>query len=88
LNTIKYGGETELISLTLENQTDALHLVYEDQGVAYNLFEMTDRSVLEEPGAERRVGGLGILLIEGLATTADYARVGDTNRITLTFRVG
>lgn len=88
LNTVRYGMRETANSdvyFTLHLTPETVWLIYEDYGLAYDPFATIDRSVLDEPMDSRRVGGLGILLVEGLAQTSRYARVGDCNRIELSF---
>jgi serine/threonine-protein kinase RsbW len=85
LNTVKHGLGLGTVRVVLEETPERVDLIYEDHGFAHDPFQEVDRTVLNEVGAERRVGGLGVLLIEGLATTARYRRDGETNRIELTF---
>ena len=89
LNTVHHGStdEVPIASLTLEQLPRAVQLRYEDSGRAHDPFADVDRSVLAETGAARRVGGLGVILIETLADTAHYERRAERNRITLTFAV-
>ena len=89
LNTVHHGSadQVPIASLTLEQLPRAVQLRYEDSGRAHDPFADVDRSVLAETGAARRVGGLGVILIETLADTAHYERRAERNRITLTFAV-
>jgi len=61
---------------------DTLEAVIEDGGRPFDPLSVApaDRSV---PLRERRVGGLGIHLVRNLMSEAAYARVGETNRLTL-----
>lgn len=89
LNTVHHASANEapIAWLTLEQLPSAVQLRYEDSGRAYDPFAHVDRTVLAETGAARRVGGLGVILIESLADTAHYERRAKRNRITLTFAV-
>ena len=90
LNTVRYGTRgivDSYVYLSLHASSETVRLIYEDYGLAYDPFAATDRSVLEETQATRRVGGLGVVLVEGLAQALRYARVGDCNRIELSFAV-
>ena len=89
LNTVHHGSadQVPIASLTLEQLPRVVQLRYEDSGRAHDPFADVDRSVLAETGAARRVGGLGVILIETLADTAHYERRAERNRITLTFAV-
>ena len=61
---------------------DALEVVIEDGGRPFDPLSVppADRSA---PLHDRRVGGLGIHLVRNLMSEAAYARVGETNRLTL-----
>lgn len=86
LNTVHYGDDgAGHVHVTLTLDAHELRLVYEDGGVPHDPFAAVDRGVLEETADTRRVGGLGVLLIEGLASRRHYQRVGDRNRIELAF---
>ncbi|MGD9600430.1 MAG: ATP-binding protein [Gammaproteobacteria bacterium] len=88
LNTVHHGigdrGDAR-VHLSLSRAAGDLAVVYEDDGIPYDPFRAADRRVLDEPADGRRVGGLGVLLVEGLAARARYDRVGNTNRIELSF---
>jgi anti-sigma regulatory factor (Ser/Thr protein kinase) len=91
LNTVHYGVHETTdphVYLSLYATPQSVRLIYEDEGIPYNPLTTVDRAVLHEGGAQRRVGGLGVLLVEGLAATSRYARVGDCNRIELSFAAG
>lgn len=88
LNTVHYGVDDapdSLVYLSLYRTPDGVLLIYEDHGRAYDPFEAADRAVLAERADERRVGGLGVLLVQGLAQHSRYERVGERNRIELSF---
>lgn len=90
LNSVRYGTRGAAgsdIYFSLHATPETVRLIYEDCGLAYDPFAAVDRSVLNEPIERRRVGGLGILLVEGLAQTSRYARVGDCNRLEFSFAV-
>ena len=85
LNTVHYGGAGVLLAtLALERLPDTVHLIYEDNGRAYDPFAHANRETLTEDSAGRRIGGLGVILIEGLASATHYERLADRNRIQLT----
>jgi anti-sigma regulatory factor (Ser/Thr protein kinase) len=88
LNTVHHGGGATgepLVYLSIETTAETVQVVYEDNGTAYDPFATLDRTVLLEVADTRRIGGLGVLLVEGLASSARYARQGDCNRIELSF---
>lgn len=71
------------VSVTLEG----LRIRYEDWGPAFNPFEGLDeaREQAMQPIELQPVGGLGRLIVHGLADDASYVRDGDRNRIDLLF---
>ncbi|MBI2801550.1 MAG: ATP-binding protein [Gammaproteobacteria bacterium] len=88
LNTMHHGEfDTPFreVEISLERLAASVRLTYEDSGQPYDPFAGVDRRVLTESSAGRRVGGLGVLLVEGLADTACYERLPHRNRIELTF---
>jgi serine/threonine-protein kinase RsbW len=88
LNTVQHGGGAVVepqVYLSIATTVDTVQVCYEDSGTPHDPFSALDRAVLQEAADTRRIGGLGILLIEGLATTAHYARQDDLNRIELSF---
>lgn len=86
LNTVNYGDAAAgQVDVALTCDAHEVHLVYEDCGVAHDPFATVDRAVLSEAADTRRVGGLGVLLVEGLASRRQYERVEDRNRIELFF---
>ena len=89
LNSAHYGAvaaTSPTARVKLLTEAGAVTLIYEDNGQPYDSFAAADRSVLTETGANRRVGGLGVILVDGLASTAEYSRHREWNRIVLTFR--
>ncbi len=88
LNSVHHGrrdGVEGKIYLSVHTTAEVVQIIYEDDGAAYDPFLSVDRAVLQEDSDNRRIGGLGILLVEGLATSAHYARHAERNRIELSF---
>jgi serine/threonine-protein kinase RsbW len=90
-NSVCHGLQDEdpsaAIGLAVGEEGEKLHLRYEDCLRPFDPFAGLD--VIEEQAAmplqDRPVGGLGRLIVHGLADQARYTRVGDTNRIDLSF---
>lgn len=74
-----YRGEPGSMHLRLEALDDEVRLVAEDQAPPFDPFEAM---LAPELGAGR-VGGLGRVLIAGLATRHRYQRVDGRNRVTV-----
>ena len=80
VNTVRHGhrGECDApIWVTLEAQTQAVQVTYEDTGPPFNPYA----HLPAEPA--HRIGGLGVLLTHELAATRDYAYLFGRNRIRL-----
>ena len=82
-NTIKYGygGESELPVRLSGMAASALTLTFEDDAPPFDLTAWSPP--LQSPG-ERPVGQAGISMVMGLCAAVSYARVGESNRVTLT----
>ncbi len=82
-NTIKYGygGESERPVRLSGVAAGALTLTFEDDAPPFDLTAWTPP--LQSPG-ERPVGQAGISMVMGLCADVSYARVGESNRVTLT----
>ncbi len=90
-NSVCYGlrgeGGTADIGLSVVEQGGILHVHYEDGFQAFDPFQGLD-AVEEQSGQtieQRPVGGLGRLIVRGLADQATYSREGGINRIDLCF---
>jgi anti-sigma regulatory factor (Ser/Thr protein kinase) len=83
-NAVHHGGApAEPVSLELSREHGQVQLCFEDGGIEYNPFAHIDPAVQLRPVAERPVGRLGVVLIEGLAQRVDYQRCSGRNRIRL-----
>ena len=79
-----YGGDSDQpVWLSLSVGDDECHLVYEDCAPAYDPFAAVDMSVTEAELDQRRIGGLGIVLLVEFSSKHDYQRRGDRNVIEL-----
>jgi serine/threonine-protein kinase RsbW len=82
-----YGGDSEApVDVVFEVGPDAIELTYEDAAPPHDPFAgltpPDERAAVEE----RRVGGLGVLLVAAMAEQVRYRRAGDRNRISLLIR--
>jgi serine/threonine-protein kinase RsbW len=85
-NTVTHGhgGDSEApVRLGCDVTAGHIALDYEDTGPPYDPFAAVTPPDLTERVEDRRVGGLGVLLISAMARQVEYRRVGDTNRISL-----
>lgn len=80
-------GSEHWVRVGLVVAREDVTLVFEDDG---RPFDPTAAPApdLAAPMAERPIGGLGIHLIRSLVDTAEYARAGSQNVLTLRKRVG
>jgi anti-sigma regulatory factor (Ser/Thr protein kinase) len=83
-NVISYGfdgGEHE-IDLELLLADGSVQATVADDGKAYDPLQREDPDV-DAPIEERRVGGLGVLLVKRLMDHVTYARTGGRNVLTI-----
>ena len=68
---------------------DTLHIHIEDECLAFDPFAGLDVALAQTtlPVEQRQIGGLGRLMVQGLADKARYVREGKRNCIELHFRV-
>jgi anti-sigma regulatory factor (Ser/Thr protein kinase) len=89
-NVLKYGatGVTGVwVRARLERGPDgAAELEFVDSGPAYDPFEHLPAGELDRTLGERPVGGLGVVLVEGLAVRSRYERTGDCNCVRIALR--
>lgn len=60
-----------------------LYLRFEDNGIPYNPLDAPEPDITLSAD-ERRIGGLGILLVRKMTESMEYSREGDRNILTLT----
>jgi len=85
-NTVMHGhgGDSEApVRLVCDVREGHIALDYEDTGPPYDPFAPPSPPDLTARVEDRRVGGLGVLLVSAMAREVAYRRVGDTNRISL-----
>src|SRR5262249_27753038 len=86
LNTVKHGhhgGSDAPVWITLTAEGGKVSLAYEDNAPPFNPFSRASREMLEALAETRREGGLGVILAQGLTSSADYSYVFGRNRIRL-----
>ena len=76
----------ESVTLCIELAGQEIELTYEDGERAWDPLQHIDPSVLELPLAQRPVGGLGVILIDGFAEQVQYERVQQRNRVRVRLR--
>lgn len=84
---VRAAGDIPDVGLAVAQAPGQLHVRYEDHFQAFDPFYGLD-ATHDQAGlsvAERPVGGLGRLLVRGLAHQATYTRVGAVNRVDLYF---
>jgi anti-sigma regulatory factor (Ser/Thr protein kinase) len=83
-NVINYGfdGGDHEIDLELLLDNGSVQATVADGGKAYDPLQREDPDV-DAPLEERRVGGLGVLLVKRLMDDVRYSRTADRNIITI-----
>ena len=82
-----YGGDSEApVELAFEVGPDTVELTYEDAAPPHDPFAALNPPDERTAVEERRVGGLGVLLVAAMAEQVRYRRAGDRNRISLIIR--
>lgn len=87
-NVINYGfdGGEHVIDVELAAVDGAIEATIRDDGKEYNPLLREDPDV-NAPLEERRVGGLGVLLVKRLMDEVAYERAGGRNILTMRKRV-
>lgn len=86
MNTVQHGhrgGSDAPIWITLHDAGGRVHLLYEDNAPPFNPFGRSRAQLARALAAEGREGGLGVVLANALAASADYAYLFGRNRISL-----
>lgn len=81
-NIVHYSGATTL-SLTATHQLRRLRITITDNGTPFNPLEMPPPE-LNLPGAQRKIGGLGIHFIRQMSDDVSYQREDEKNILTIT----
>lgn len=83
-NVCRYGGAGEVM-VECSVEEDGAHLIFEDDGTAFNPLEKPDPDT-GETLESRKAGGLGIFMVRKLMDEVSYERTGGKNRLTMTIR--
>ncbi|HSW15339.1 MAG TPA: ATP-binding protein [Solimonas sp.] len=78
-NSARCGAPGEHVAVSIGREEDRVSFRYEDSGIAQNPFDRLDRGHLTQPVADRPIGRLGLVLIDGLAEDVSYERRGGRN---------
>jgi sigma-B regulation protein RsbU (phosphoserine phosphatase) len=84
-NIISYGftdDEEHFIQLTLDYTEERLEITIKDDGIPFNPFDQV-RPNTAVSVEERKVGGLGVLLVKEIMSDVSYQRQQGTNLVTL-----
>lgn len=90
VNICHYGfpnGQPRLpvdIEAAVDERAGCLHLVFSDQGIAYDPLSHNAKKV--DPADEQRKGGLGILLMRKYMDDSRYTRADGRNILRMTKR--
>ena len=85
INIISYAGlsSDQPISFSIDSNPDSVTVKFSDCGSAFNPFEDAPEPDLDASVADRRVGGLGIHLVENLMESVSYSRGEGRNNLTM-----
>ena len=85
MNIVSYAGlsQDQLVEFSIDSTPDSVTVMFSDPGSAFNPFEDAPAPDLEASVADRRVGGLGVHLVETLMDSVSYSRGGDRNILTM-----
>ena len=83
-NIIHYGraGAESEICLRIEKAAYSITIIIEDSGIAFNPLRAPEPDV-DAPLEDRKIGGLGILLVKSAMDHLDYQRAHGKNRLIL-----
>ncbi len=90
-NTVIHGyaaGSEGPIWITLTSGPGVVDVTYEDAGPPFDPFAELQATRADPRPSGERTGGLGLVLVRGLSTTARYARIGPRNCVTLGVSIG
>ena len=86
LNIMDHGfedGDAKECEIALKSDADAVTIAISDRGIAFDPFTDAPDADVDSSIDERKVGGLGIHLIETMMDEYNYRRTDGTNRMTL-----
>jgi anti-sigma regulatory factor (Ser/Thr protein kinase) len=83
-----YPGSDGTVRITCFWRSDRVYSIrFSDSGVAFNPLEY-EVADLEQDFGNREIGGLGIHLVKRLVHEIHYTRDGQSNVLTVSFRIG
>ncbi len=85
VNIISYAYPHSLgkICITFEQKEESIEIVLRDRGIPFNPLQIEADAEVKKPLHERKIGGLGIFLIEKLMDEVRYSRECDENVLSL-----
>lgn len=86
MNVVMHGttaGALRLVEVSLALSGDGLTMTVEDDGPGFDPLSLPAPDVTASL-ADRRVGGLGVLLVRHMMDTVSYARVAGRNQLRMT----
>ncbi len=85
MNIVSYAGlsNDQAIQVTIDSTPESVTVVFSDAGPAFNPFVDAPAPDLEASVADRRIGGLGVHLVETLMDMVSYDRGGGRNNLTM-----
>ena len=90
INIMNYGyedNENQEIAISMETRDNTFVMTIEDEGRPFNPFEDAPEPDLDASLEERRIGGLGVYLVETLMDEVEYKRKDDKNWVKIVKRV-
>lgn len=89
-NIVFYGfndNEEHQIDIGFILDSKFLTIKIEDEGKAFNPFEIKEPSDLNKPLKDRQIGGLGIHLVKKTMDHVEYTRKGKKNIVTIKIKI-
>lgn len=89
LNIAMYGsrpGNARRVEVSLSLDTEAVTMTVEDDGPQFDPLSLPPPDVTASL-ADRRVGGLGVHLVQQVMDTVSYARIAGRNRLCMSKRL-
>ena len=90
INIISYGGERggphPEIEIVITSENDSLTIEVSDDGRPFDPFEDAPEATVNAAIEDRRIGGLGIHLVQTMMDDLSYQHTGGKNRLTMVAR--
>lgn len=85
VNVVGYSGLTsrDVLKEELHISGHSICFILEDQGLAFNPLDNIPKVDKHQAAKERKIGGLGIFLVNEIMDQISYERRGSYNRLTL-----